>query len=343
MSDSLLRLGLEQALAQIPRESNIAVALSGGPDSSALAILADVWARQHHRTLHLFHVHHGLQQQADHWIDSVKRLATLLNRALDIRYVTVDLGAGHGVEGAARNARYAAIKSMAAEHDVQAVLLAHHQQDQAETVLLRLFRGAGVTGLAAMARVHQRDGLYWVRPWLDAPRAAILEVLSRFSDQTGWLPVQDPSNLDERLARGALRKSVIPAIERHWPAWRQTLARHAQQSAEADRLLMRFGQQLLLQITVQTQGAHPVLSLAQWRELEQDEQVLVIRVWLRLAQVQMPTEKRLAELIKQLRQVHALGHDRGLKWEQRDCTISCVRGQLHLDAKIAGFEGDDAA
>lgn len=350
MSDSLLRASLEQALSkvplgqlppgQVPPGEGIAVALSGGPDSSALAVCASHWARQHNRRLHLLHVHHGLLAQADQWTETVKQLASLLDCPLDVRQVTVDLTSGHGVEGAARNARYAAIESMASEHKIGVVLLAHHQQDQAETVLMRLLRGAGVSGLAAMATLRRSGELYWVRPWLDVPRQAILDELAAFSAQTGWLPVDDPSNTDGNLARGALRSKVIPAIQTHWPAWQQTLARHAQQSAQADRLLLRYGQQLLGQIQTHAGTRWPTLSLAHWRKLDPDEQALVIRVWLRLAGVQMPTDKRLAELVRQLSQVHALGHDRALKWSQRDCTISCIRGQLHLDVKIEGFEGE---
>lgn len=340
MSNSLLRSSLEQALRHIPARSSVAVALSGGPDSSALAIEACAWARNHARGLRLLHVHHGLQQQADAWTETVRQLASLLDLALDIRHVKVDLNSGHGLEGAARNARYAAIESMAHENHVGVILLAHHQQDQAETVLMRLLRGAGVTGLAGMAQTTERSGLYWVRPWLDVPRQDILDSLVAFSVQTGWLPVDDPSNFDDNLARGTLRSKVIPAIRTHWPSWHQTLTRHAEQAAQADRLLVRYGKQLLAQITTDSAADWPVLSLAQWRELQSDEQVLVIRVWLRLAGVQMPTDRRLADLLRQLRQVHALGHDRDLQWQQRDCRISCIRGQLHLYVKIAGFEDE---
>lgn len=343
MANRVLQSCLAQALAEIPVDSKVAVALSGGPDSSALAICADAWARSNHRAFSLFHVHHGMQQQADAWTDKAEKLASLLGRSLEIRHVTVDLAAGHGVEGAARLARYAAIEAMAAEHGVQAVLLAHHQQDQAETVLMRLLRGSGVTGVAAMARVSQRAGLYWVRPWLEIARGEILAELAGFSQRTGWLPVDDPSNLDSSLARGTLRSKVIPAIESHWPAWQQTLARHAQQAAQADRLLKRYGERLLRQLSVDLGGLNQpqVLSLARWRELDQDEQSLALRTWLGTAGVQMPTERRLSELVRQLNQVHALGHDRGLEWAQRDCLVTCVRGQLHLQVKIMGFEGED--
>ena len=320
----------------------IAVALSGGPDSSALAMCMDSWCRQHDHDLYLFHVHHGLSDSADTWQAQAQLLAEHLNRPMVVRRVDVDLHAGLGLEGAARQARRDAIREMALAHEVQTVVLGHHQQDQAETVLMRLLRGAGVQGLAAMADSRCEHGLNWVRPWLDVPRQHIIDYLAAFTSRTGWLPVDDPSNADDSLARGTLRRRVIPAIESHWPAWRMTLARHAKQSAQAARLLQRYGHRLLHDIEmpdvdgmqVVSSCSSPCLSLAKWRELSPDEQVLVIRTWLSQAGVQMPTDKRLNELVRQLNGVHALGHDRALTWKQRDCEVRCIRGQLHLQATL---------
>lgn len=292
--------------------------------------------------LYLFHVHHGLSDSADAWQTQAQSLAEHLDRPMIVRRVAVDLQSGLGLEAAARQARRDAIADMATEHGIQAVLLGHHQQDQAETVLMRLLRGAGVRGLAAMSDRRHEDGLDWLRPWLDVPRPVILDCLAAFSHRTGWLPVDDPSNADDSLARGALRAQVIPAIESHWPAWRMALARHAKQSAQASRLLERYGQRLLREIQVQDDDrlqaealvVIPRLSLAKWRELPADEQVLALRTWLSQAGMQMPTDKRLSELVRQLNGVHALGHDRALKWTQRDCEVRCIRGQLHLQAKL---------
>jgi len=266
---------LARSLQSLRPNHPIAVALSGGPDSSALAICTDRWCRQHNHMLYLFHVHHGLSDSADAWQTQAQSLAEHLDRPMIVRRVAVDLQSGLGLEAAARQARRDAIVDMATEHGIQAVLLGHHQQDQAETVLMRLLRGAGVRGLAAMSDRRHEDGLDWLRPWLDVPRPVILDCLAAFSHRTGWLPVDDPSNADDSLARGALRAQVIPAIESHWPAWRMALARHAKQSAQASRLLERYGQRLLREIQVQDDDrlqaealvVIPRLSLAKWREL----------------------------------------------------------------------------
>src|SRR3546814_6597604 len=101
------------------------------------------------------------------------------------------------MESAARDMRYDALQELAVQADLHHILLAHHQNDQAETVLLRLLRGAGPIGLAAMAPVMQRQGLSYVRPWLEVDRALILQQAELFASLTGWVPVSDPSNADE--------------------------------------------------------------------------------------------------------------------------------------------------
>lgn len=353
----VLDTALAQTLETLPSNLSLAVGLSGGPDSSALAVCLDRFCRSRdarqdtqaglghglpHNRLLLFHVHHGLSEQADAWQAKAQALADWLERPLHVRRVDVDLDAGLGLEGAARQVRRAALKDLAREHQIDALLLAHHQQDQAETVLMRLLRGSGVQGLAAMRPVSREAGLIWVRPWLDVRRDQILNFINAFSECTGWEPVDDPSNQDARLARGTLRSQVLPAIETHWPAWQGSVSRHAKQAAQASRLLERYGQRLVHELQCDASvtdrdqpGFHaPVLSLQKWRALEPDEQVLVLRVWLSDASVTMPTEKRVHELVRQLNQVHALGHDRQLRWQQQDAEVLCIRGQLHLRVKL---------
>lgn len=348
----VLESAILRALAPLEASEPLAVGLSGGPDSSALAIclsrlLNSDDARRtdarrtdvRSRPLYLFHVHHGLSEHADAWQAQAQALSELIKRPLIVRRVAVDLQAGLGLEGAARQARRAALIDLAQAHRVRTMVLGHHQQDQAETVLMRLLRGSGVEGLAAMAPAAPEAGLTWIRPWLDVPRELILDYLRQFADSTGWSPVDDPSNRDARLARGTLRRDVIPAMASHWPAWSTTLSRHAKQAAHVSRLLERYGQQLVRELRCDGQAADalsgpPVLSLVKWRALDADQQALAIRTWLALGHVQMPTQKRLDELLRQLNQVHAMGHDRQLKWQQRDAEVLCIRGQLHLRAKL---------
>jgi len=322
---------LQSALDSQESPGPIAVALSGGPDSSALAITASHYCQARGIKLVLLHVHHGLQAQADQWLEQVQVLAELLEADLEVRHVAVALDNGLGLEASAREARHQALLDLCQEQGVSTLLLAHHQQDQAETVLLRLFRGAGVTGLAAMRAATRRGSVWLLRPWLGVARQQLKDCVAAFSAHTGWQPVDDPSNRDHALGRGALRETVIPAIQARWPAWSITLARHAELAAQTQDLLSAFGHALLARLR---QGQSDDLSLARWRELPADQQALVLRTWLDHQGVAMPSEKRLAELLRQLRGVHALGHDRSLAWCHGSHQVVCIRGRIALHAKI---------
>lgn len=327
-----------------------AIALSGGPDSSAMAICAARLAPQIHAEIKLFHVHHGLLPEADQWLLQVRELARLLNLELIEQHVTVDLTQGLGVEASARLARHAALQQMARQHRSQAVLFAHHLQDQAETVLQRLLRGSGVLGVGAMRAAVRKQDCWWLRPWLGVSRSRILQCVEAFEKASGWKPVQDPTNLDPSLGRGVIRGQLASAIETHWPGWATNLARHAQQAQQAQELLGEYAQMLLEQIGEAKPADHgggnegagilragnqpAVLDLQKWRLLTPAQQSLTLRTWLSSSQVQMPSEKRLAELCRQLNQVHALGHDRELHWHQTGCDVRCVRGKIHLQVTI---------
>src|SRR5690606_28178795 len=132
---------------------------------------------------------HGLQEFADQWQAHAHDLAHLLGVACHSVGVRVEQGGGDGIESAARDARYRAFNELAALTGVSHILLAHHRNDQAETVLLRLLRGAGPTGLSAMAAATRRGALTYLRPWLDIDRADILAQAEAFSAVAGWEPV----------------------------------------------------------------------------------------------------------------------------------------------------------
>lgn len=330
-----LAAAIVDCLAAQPELDCFAVGLSGGPDSAALAICCAHLAKKNNRELHLFHVHHGLHALADQWMASAADLARRLDLTLITQKVTVDLSLGLGVEAAARQARHAALLEMSHRHGVKALMLAHHQQDQAETVLLRLLRGAGVMGLGAMKSAMPQGDVMLLRPWLEVDREDILGFVAAFTASTGWQPVDDPSNRDEALGRGALRERVIPALQARWPAWHRTLARHAQQAAEAEQLLSEFGQYLLQTVVSQALPGKSgcAIDLLSWRGLSQAQQALVLRTWLAQAGAPMPTQARLGDLMRQLRQLHALGHDRALQWQHGSFVIDCIRGRIELHAK----------
>ena len=200
---------------------HLCVALSGGRDSVALLhVLA------HHlpasSRLSALHVNHGLSVFSDHWADFCRNLCDRLAVPLSVVPVVVDQRAGDGVEAAARRARYTVFANCAADD----VLLAHHQADQAETVLLNLLRGAGVQGLSGMPqerRLALNSGPRLLRPLLSVPRR-VLEIYLE-TQALSW--IEDESNQDIQLRRNYLRREVLPCLEKIFPQVQSSLARTA--------------------------------------------------------------------------------------------------------------------
>src|SRR6476660_1573693 len=168
-----VRVAVAHLLAHaLPDGGPIGVALSGGRDSIALLDAAASVAADTRCTLVALHIHHGLSTRADAWATFCRDTCAARGVAFAMRKVVVAGSAASGIEAAARVARYDALLALAREHRLAAVLLAHPADDQAETTLLQLLRGAGPRGLAAMP-VARLDGTWWLRPLLDLPRATI--------------------------------------------------------------------------------------------------------------------------------------------------------------------------
>lgn len=220
LEDRLLQQ-LEDALDGLPQP--LFVALSGGVDS--MLLLEAISRLQHEVTV--IHVHHGLQASADHWADFCATQAR--RRQLPFICERVTVAATGGIEAAARAARYSAF----ARHvKGGSLLLAQHRDDQAETLLERLTRGAGVDGLAAIMPRRRHGSMTLVRPLLAVARAAI-ETLAR-SWQLDW--IEDPSNQDRRFTRNWLRHELLPCWETRVPAIKQRLATSAAHLQQATRL-----------------------------------------------------------------------------------------------------------
>jgi tRNA(Ile)-lysidine synthase len=210
-----------------------AVALSGGRDSVALLDAVVESARARGRDAVALHVHHGLSPNADAWSAHCAALCATYAIPFVERRVTVSRASRASVEASARTARYDALAGAATDAGAAAILLAHHRDDQAETLLLQLLRGAGPHGLAAMpaARIDAR-GLAWLRPLIDMPRAAI----EAYVAMRGLRFVDDESNADARYARNAMRHRVAPSLAALAPGYSATLARAAKLQADAARL-----------------------------------------------------------------------------------------------------------
>ena len=218
--------------AALPARGCVAVALSGGRDSVALLDATLAAATPEQFRVVALHVDHGLSPNASRWAQFCRTLCAERGVACDVANVAVERGARISVEAAARSARYAALARLARDHGAAAVLLAHHADDQAETLLLQLLRGAGPRGLAAMPAARF-DGVWWLRPWLDVPRAA----LDDYAGSRGLHHIDDESNADARYRRNALRNAVVPALRDIAPGYPATLVRAAELQADAAALL----------------------------------------------------------------------------------------------------------
>jgi tRNA(Ile)-lysidine synthase len=314
----------------------VAAAVSGGADSAMLAVHAAPIARELGLDFSLFHVHHGLFALADDWADRVCDLGRSLGVPVRVLRVQVAGDSGLGIEAAARQARYAALAQAANAAGAGHILLAHHRDDQAETVLLRLLRGAGPAGLAAMAPQSVRDGIVYLRPWLNVPRARILQAAQEHAAATGWTAVDDPSNADARYTRAAVRTLLAPVLDARWPGWQDIVARHARLAAETEQILQEVAVADLAALEPAADGSS--FSLAAWRQLSMARQARLLRHWLALQGARMPTEARLAELLKQLRQLHSLGHDRQLVWDHGEHRVRCVRGRVEIGPRATAQE-----
>jgi len=263
------------------RELQLCVAFSGGADSTALlAALAALRAR-HRLGVRAVHVNHHLQPAAS----AMARAARASARRLGVRCRVIDapvrVARGESPEAAARAVRYAALRAQLRSGEW--LLLAQHQDDQVESLLLQLLRGAGIAGLAAMP---ERAGAT-LRPLLPVARSALEAWLRR--RRMGW--VEDPTNQDERHARNFLRLRIVPLLRERWPGLGVTLARSAALAAEAQQLLEARADAALADAV-----DGPALRVSVLRRLEPAERRNALRRWLQLRALPMPDQRRLLEL-----------------------------------------------
>jgi len=194
------------------------LAYSAGLDSTVL-----LHALRHSfpaQPLHALHVHHGLQPDADAWAQVAHREAGGLGLRFAVAHLVPPARFPEGTEAWARTERWRALEDYAKANGIRSVLFAHHQQDQAETLLINLIRGTGVDGLRAMPRVLRRSGLRWLRPLLGVPKSVLVEQARRW--KLVW--VEDPSNTQPAMLRNRVRLQVLPLLEEIRPGAVQRIA-----------------------------------------------------------------------------------------------------------------------
>lgn len=293
---------LDAALRAFQPALPLGVALSGGADSTALLIAcAERWPGQ----VVALHVNHGLQAAAADFEVHCVDLCARLNVPLRVLKVDAEHAPGQSPEDAARIARYKAFRVLAlmdiAQTAIKSIAIAQHADDQAETVLLALGRGAGLRGLSAMPAHWLRDGLAFHRPLLQVSAADIRAWLA----ERGESFVVDPTNADQRFTRNHIRAQLLPALELVFPHFRDTLARSAAHAAQAQSLLddMAAGD---WQTVCRLDDGLPTIKGLQ--ALGAERQANVLRYWLAKLHGVIPSAAQLAELQHQIAACTTRGH-----------------------------------
>lgn len=296
---------LSQAFGAFAPKLPLAVALSGGADSTALLLLcAQRWPGQ----VLALHVNHGLQAAAADFEAHCQALCDRLGVPLRVARVRAHPAPGQSPEDAARRARYEAFDALCLDdvdsEAIKSVAIAQHADDQVETVMLALSRGAGLAGLSGMPAQWLRGGVHFYRPLLQVPGAD----LRAYLHEVGQGFVTDPTNANEHYTRNRIRARLLPAWEGAFPAFRDTIARSAAHAAQAQALLDEVAASDLLALRIASG-----VSLAGLQALSSARQANVLRHWLKRDHACIPSAAQLSALMVQIQACRTRGHQIHLK------------------------------
>lgn len=293
------------------------LAFSGGRDSVALLHVLQTLREEFGYELAAVHVNHGISPSADDWHAFCEALCAKLGVPLTVAKIDVPRAAPEGLEAAARDLRYEVFSRM----DADWVTLAHHRGDQAETLLFKLLRGAGLAGAAAMPEARSLgSGRRLLRPLLGVGRTEIDSYLQR--QRLGW--IEDESNIDTRYDRNFLRHEILPRVQSRFPAAEKKLAGAAAHFAEARQLLDELA-------LIDLAGGSPSFPLPAscLTALSEVRARNLLRFLLAKHGVRIPSELRLTELLRQLREARP---DRWPTARFGGFRIFRRRGKVHLEA-----------
>ena len=301
------------------------VAFSGGPDSTALLLaLHELLGESGRGNLRAAHVNHGLQSEAADWVAHCAAVAGSLDVPLQVCEVQVTTD-GRGLEAAARRARYQAMGRLM--EPGECLLTAHHQDDQWETLLLRMLRGAGVSGLAGIRESRRYGGGWLLRPLLGLPRRH----LKAWLESKGATFVEDPSNRDTGFDRSLLRDKVLPLLRERWPGAGATAGRLARLAGDTQELLQALaeldGQGIVRADSIECEG---LLKLPPARRAN------LLRARLSAVDIPAPSEARLNAALDMLLNAAADRHPEA-RW--RGARLTRRRGRIYL-AAVAPPESD---
>ncbi len=305
---------LSQLLRGFP-DVSLCVALSGGVDSSAL-LTALATPRRARPRLRAIHVDHGLHPNSGLWSAHCRTLARGLKVPLEVVATRVERARGESLEAAARTARYALLEANLSAGEV--LLTAHHEDDQLETVLLQLFRGSGVAGIAAMPEITAFGRGILARPLLGCARSQ-LEEWAR-AKRVAW--VEDDTNADEGLDRNYLRRRVLPLLRERWPGIASSVGRSARHAARAQKLLDEVARR-----DIERAADGDGLAASALRALSPDRRRNAVRFWIARSGFTVPDTRRLDEICGPLLQARPDANPR-VSWG--DLVLRRERGRLSI-------------
>lgn len=281
----------------------LGVAYSGGADSTALLLAcAGKWPGQ----VRALHIHHGLQAAADDFEQHCIAFCAQLGVPLEVRRVDAHHAPRESPEAAARTARYKAFEALAksgqGQYAINSIAIAQHADDQVETLLLALTRGAGLPGLSAMPARWTRGGITYYRPLLGVAAKEIRAWLR----ERGATFVEDPSNANEQFTRNRIRARLLPVLEAAFPQFRDTFARSATHAAQAQEVLQEVAAQDLAVL-----GIPPAIGALQ--TLSRPRQANVLRHWLAACHNATASSAQLHELLDQIATCTTRGHQIRIK------------------------------
>ena len=310
--------------AKKTQPTRLAVAFSGGLDS---AVLLHAAIQAHGpKNVYAFHVHHGIQKEANQWQKHCQKIAQQWGCHFDTR--NVHLQQASNIESQARELRYDALYEMCESHQIEDLLVAHHLDDQAETVLIQLMRGAGLAGLSGMPAIKtsikersKSKVIYVWRPFLEMRRQD-LEAYAHLH-RLKW--IEDPSNQDESYRRNAVRKTLLPQLEKVQTGAIQNLARSAKHLAQSQELLNQLADIDLG--LIQTKAGLSKTNLVRLYKTSQARASNALRRWLQINHLAYPSEERLNAWWRDLSEVRV---DTRLQWQHAGHVIKLWRGVLTI-------------
>ncbi|WP_144391729.1 tRNA lysidine(34) synthetase TilS [Pleionea sediminis] len=270
------------------------IGYSGGMDSTVLLYALKQISRHYPSVqLRAIHVNHGIAEQADEWEEHCRDFCHWLNVKFHSEKVTLSNQTRQGLEQLARKERWRVFQNKISKNDV--LWLAHHKDDQVETIFLNLLRGSGVAGVRGMQADSQRYDIQVLRPFLNSCRSQLAEFAN--THQLNW--IDDPSNFESDQRRNFLRNDILPVIEKQWSGYRDPVVRFGKHMESTQRLLDEFAESDFRQVYKEEQDG---LSIADLKVLSWDRLINLLRYWIVQFELMAPSSSKLEEFVRQLQE-----------------------------------------